>query len=248
MRKLALIAFLTTGMTTSSMISSLGADKNDFGGFYIGANFGGGFGSTNTTLSTFDTFAGVVLISKREQDLAVKGVRGGIHLGYDYMVTDMLLLGIEAFGDFSSHTGSLNHDFPVGDNFTLKLRRREAFGAAFRFGLKLTESTAPYLKIGVESAKWDMQFSTPDNGVGAYDIVSNISSKKRHTGLVLGLGLETKVAKNWRLGLEWNFTKYNKPNDLTLSGQNNGANQPVATSKARDLITNDFRVRISYKF
>lgn len=248
MRKFALIAFLTTGITTGSLIAPLGADKSDFGGFYVGANFGGGFGSTNSTLSTFDLQLVNPLISKREQDLAVKGVRGGIHLGYDYMVTEMMLIGLEAFGDFSSHTGSVKHVFPNGDDFSLTLRRRDAFGAALRLGLKLTESTAPYLKIGVESAKWDMQFSTPDNGVGAYDIASNVSSKKRHTGLVLGLGLETRVAKNWRFGVEWNFTKYNKPNDLSLRGNVFGGVEPLATVKARDLITNDFRVRISYKF
>ncbi|MGN6670030.1 MAG: outer membrane protein [Candidatus Nucleicultricaceae bacterium] len=245
MKKFALIAFLTTGMTTGSMIATLGADKNDFGGFYMGANFGGGFGSTNSTLSTFDLLLPAPLTSTREQDLAVKGVRGGIHLGYDYMVTEMLLVGLEAFGDFSSHTGSVRQNIVLGDNYTLTLRRREAFGAAFRLGLKLTESTVPYLKIGVESAKWDMQFSSPSIG---FDLVSSASSKKRHTGLVLGLGLETRVAKNWRLGVEWNFTKYNKPNDLSLSGTNTGFNQPLATAKSRDLITNDFRVRISYKF
>lgn len=239
MRKLALAVLLSTGM-----ITTLGATESDFGGFFLGANFGGGFGSTNESFLNSDN--GIVLVT-RDADLALKGVRGGIHFGYDHMVTPLFLLGVELYGDFSSHTGKVSQDTHVPGlvNFSTRLQRREALGAAVRAGLVVANTTALYLKVGAETAKWRHNFVTDDNG--GFNVRSSHTSDKRLTGLVLGLGAETKFAKNWRVGVEWNYTKYSSPADLSLSGIALGANV-LATSKSRDLVTNDFRMRVSYKF
>lgn len=237
MRKLALAVLLSTGM-----IATLGASDGDFGGFFLGANFGGGFGSTNESFLRSQN--GVAQVT-RDSDVAVKGVRGGIHFGYDHMITPLFLLGLELYGDFSSHTGKISQNATPGPvNFSTRLQRREALGAAIRAGFVVTNTTALYVKAGAETAKWRHNFVTDD--VASYNIRSSHTSDKRLTGLVLGLGAETKFAKNWRVGVEWNYTKYSSPSDLSLNG-NNGAIF-LATSKARDLVTNDFRVRVSYKF
>jgi outer membrane immunogenic protein len=237
MRKLALTVLLSTGM-----ITTLGASESDFGGFFLGANFGGGFGSTNE--SFLKSQNGVTQVN-RDSDLAVKGVRGGIHFGYDHMVTPLFLLGVEIYGDFSSHTGKISQDSTPGPvNFSTRLQRREAVGAAIRAGFVVANTTALYLKVGAETAKWRHNFVTDDNL--SFNLRSSHASDKRLTGFVLGLGAETKVAKNWRVGVEWNYTKYSSPSDLSLNG-NNG-NVSLATSKSRDLVTNDFRMRVSYKF
>jgi opacity protein-like surface antigen len=238
MRKLALTVLLGTGM-----ITTLGASESDFGGFFLGANFGGGFGSTNE--SFLRSVNGVTQLN-RDSDLALKGVRGGVHFGYDHMVTSLFLLGLEIYGDFSSHTGKISQDsIPGPVNFSTRLQRREAVGAAIRAGFVVANTTALYLKAGAETAKWRHNFVTD---AAAFNIKSSHTSDKRLTGLVLGLGAETKFAKNWRVGVEWNYTKYSSPSDLSLNGLTGGVNVQLATSKSRDLVTNDFRVRVSYKF
>lgn len=232
---------LLTLLLCAGLSNSLGASESKFGGFYVGANFGGGFGSSNVTLRT----TGAVLPFTREADLAVKGVQGGLHMGYDHMLSSYFLMGLELHGDYSRQTGSIKHDNGPVNQFNVNLRKREAFGAALRVGLMMSQSSVIYLKVGAESAKWEKSFNSQDNI--AYDLRSRDSTKKRQSGLVLGLGVETMLGKNWRLGLEWNYTKYSQMRDLSLSSVN-----PVfgifTEEKTRDLVINNIKLRASYKF
>ena len=72
----------------------------NWNGFYIGGNFGGGWGHANDISylgSGVCDFAG-------SYDL--RGVFGGGQIGFNYMVTPKMLIGVEADGDWSNINGS----------------------------------------------------------------------------------------------------------------------------------------------
>jgi opacity protein-like surface antigen len=209
-------------------------------GFYVGANFGGGMGSGKYSINYTPAGQG-----SDSGDLGLKGIRGGLHFGYDYLATKVFLLGLEVSGDFSNTKGEQTRAdaaAPVNTQ-TLSAKRKDAFALALRIGGIVHQSYLGYLKVGIETAKWETSLTSGPAAVTAYTTKSSDSKKERLTGLVLGLGAETMLTKNVSAGLEWTYTLYKSSKSLQLTGPANAT--ATATVKPH---TNDFRLRIGYKF
>ena len=69
-------------------------------GFYIGANIGGGWGSSDVDFSPNDPIA--ALFSLPPTSLKISGVLGGLQVGYNWQVNRNGLIGIET--DFTGRT------------------------------------------------------------------------------------------------------------------------------------------------
>jgi opacity protein-like surface antigen len=220
-------------------IDANAAVPSQFGGFYLGANVGYGFGSGQLKNTGNATAGGTVDTA----DVGLKGFSGGLHLGYNYMITSMFLAGLELNADLSGLKGDV--DRQVGPapiiSFTFNGKRKHSVGAALRLGAALHQNILAYLKVGVDFAKWNSTFRTTD--------LTNFGSKPSDSkneflaGLVVGLGLETFVSKHVVLGLEWAYKNYKRSSTLVLSGA--GGARIDTTFKPQ---ANDFRVRLSYKF
>jgi len=87
-------------------------------GFYVGGNFGGGWGSqtingTDTGIDSNGPSAGLPLISSVSDTTRLSGVFGGGQVGYNYELPNNWLLGIEADVDASGIRGSSTACLPV---------------------------------------------------------------------------------------------------------------------------------------
>jgi opacity protein-like surface antigen len=235
LRYLALSTALLISVSANAAVSS------QFGGFYLGANVGYGFGSGQLK-NTANAAAGGTVDTA---DVGLRGVSGGLQFGYNHLFTPMFLAGLELSADLSGLKGDV--DRQVGPapiiSFIFNGKRKHAVGAAVRLGAVLHQNVLGYFKIGVDFAKWNSTFKTTD--LANFGTKSSDSKNEFLAGLVLGLGFETFVSKHVVLGLDWAYKNYKRSSTMLLIGGAGGANRLETTFKPQ---VNDFRVRLSYKF
>jgi len=183
------------------------AGRFDWSGFYFGGHLGwnwSDFRTTNAVTGRFNT---------RDN-----GVTGGVHAGYNYMVTPEFLVGAEA--DFSlsaidkSRTvAGVNYKTSSDWNSTVRARAGWAFDRFLVFGTG-----------GLAIADVDV------NANGASKSVARI-------GWTLGAGVEGAVTENITARLEYQYQDYGTTK-FGLGGQ---------TYQTR-LDNNQVRFGVSYKF
>jgi opacity protein-like surface antigen len=241
MKKLA-FALMTSALTAAAVLPASAA--SEYTGFYVGLNAGYGIGTGTSNGSFQPAVPGPVGTS--QTDIGTKGLRGGLHFGYDHMMTKVFLLGLEASGDFSNTEGKANTFNGVNGTIETKAQRRDAFGLALRVGALLNNSMLTYLKVGAETAKWKLSSSTGDaNFAVVGGGIPTATATKRLTGFVLGLGFETMLTKHISFGGEWTHTWYGKTKTVGPLRQTAALNNWTFDYKPR---VNDFRLRIGYKF
>jgi opacity protein-like surface antigen len=151
-----------------------------FTGPYAGVNFGYGAGHIEMKDSS----------AKTKTTHGMKGVIGGLHLGYQKDF-GQFVAGLEASANLSNSESKNNYT-----DGRIVLKRRNAYGLAARLGMTLNTWLA-YVKLGYENAKFDYRFNdTKDN--------------KRLNAFVPGFGMETKLTPNVVFGGEWTYTMYSK--------------------------------------
>lgn len=242
MKKIAL-ALLTSALVSAPAMAA----SKEFHGFHVGVNGGYGIGSGKTDQNF------LIPIAPGNQfnsvDLGLKGFRGGLQFGYDFMLTNAFLIGLEASGDFSNLQGSQTRQRAGGGNLLVtdeyRLKRSDSFGIAARLGGIIHNHFLAYVKVGVETAKWTVDLKTNDRI--NFDIKSSDSKKKRLTGFVTGVGFETKLDKHWYLGGEWTYTMYKDAPQLSLAGNPGGVLNISQNYKTKPRVS-DFRLRIGYRF
>lgn len=222
------------------------ADTPNFTGFYLGAN--GGYGMGSGKLNT-GAFGNNDVRFNLDADHGVKGFRGGLHAGYGYQFENKFYLGLEVSGDYSNTEGKITEDNTTGglSSYLAKARRKDAFGAALHLG-GLLGHVLTYVKLGIETARWNFNFDGDSSGDQVVDILDGVaksdSKKERLLGFVAGLGCATMITENIKFGGEWVYTHYRKSSNLTLKSSNNPRGV-TATFRPR---TSDFRLRLSYKW
>jgi outer membrane immunogenic protein len=153
----------------------------NWSGFYLGV--GGGFGAVGYNVSAFGfgEFGG-------------GGGFGELTAGYDYMLTDRLLLG----GFIDAHLGDIGPEISgiIGPG-SIKITNNYGFDAGARLGYVLNASTLGYLLGGYT---WQqLKFS---GSVGVPDDHENLG------GYVLGVGMETAIGHNWTVKAEYRYSHY----------------------------------------
>lgn len=196
-------ATLLTSMAMASDASPMPAlsPASNFSGFYSGLTFGQGSGHST------------IEIDSVKSDFALKGMNGGVFLGYGKELgTSRVYLGLEAAYLMSGEKLEAKFELPgtprtskvLGDAVEISLKKKRSLEIAARVGVVMN-NTMPYIKIGVASSQFQLKGSSliPSGGTS-----SPLDGKKRSNGLVVGTGIDLKISRNMMMGLGYTYTAY----------------------------------------
>lgn len=222
----ALLATTSTFATASvtraadALAAEAPATGFNWSGVYVG--FGGGVGAVERKTEISDG-----VISVGVPDLGGDGVFAEVTAGYDYMVSERVLLG----GFVDAHVGNIA--FSVENTLgggELSLKNKYGFDVAARGGYLLTPTTLAYVLAGYT---WQhVQFEAP--GPVPFD------TEKDRSGYLLGIGMETAVGGNWTLKSEYRYANYG--NNVAIPDIGGGADLKFEPT------THTFHVGANYRF
>ena len=174
-----------------------------WGGLYGGASLG--YGSTNYN-PTLDINVGMINLGLQMPDLGGRGALGGLQLGYNFMLSDNMVAGIQLDGVMTgiNNTTAFNVGVgPFGVNAEYNLAPRSMITLAGRLGFLPTPDTMVYGLLGYTHANYRGALNvsvTPVPGT----IVDESYTFNRN-GVAVGLGIETRIGSNTTLGLEYRY-------------------------------------------
>jgi outer membrane immunogenic protein len=166
-------------------------------GFYIGAHFGGTWGTVESELPLgqfSDRLDGLVIpISSH----TINGFLGGGQVGYNYQINSWLVFGVEGQFSWTDASGST----PCLLLFKCTTDVNWMASLAGRVGYTF-DRTMLYAKVGVAWADSDYTADFLGAGVIAFD------ASKTRTGLMVGAGIEYAFLPNWSAKLEYNYMDF----------------------------------------
>jgi opacity protein-like surface antigen len=165
-------------------------------GWYLGGQIGY---DTFRTANIIDTPATSPLVSHPR--LGANGWSGGILLGYGSMFNSWLYFGGEIFADTSNFSQSLGVTTPPGTTYTNIFTSQSMIGLGFLPGIKMTDSTLTFAKLGWNRAV----IKVDETSTGAISATRSNDSN----GLVLGFGIETLITDHWSLRTEFDHISLN---------------------------------------
>src|SRR5690606_2453541 len=157
-------------------------------GWYLGAQVGYDSYRVRNTFSDADTALNPVF--------AANGWVGGLMLGYGMMMNDWFYLGGEVFANWSNADNSLTVTEGAAST-NLQFNVNSSYGLGLLPGIKMTDSTLTYIRLGWNWANLESKASS-----------SGVSASKSNTsnGFVFGIGMETLIVDNWSLRGEFDHT------------------------------------------
>ncbi|MEZ5790282.1 MAG: outer membrane beta-barrel protein [Nitratireductor sp.] len=135
--------------------------------------------------------------------IGAEGVFGELTIGYDYMLTQRMLVGVSADYRFGNIATTLDIGAPLG--FDADVTLDHGYDILARLGYLVTPSTLAYVLGGYSHQHFDLSTNI---GFGL-DWDSD--------GYVVGAGLETVLSGNWTLKGEYRYTEYSGE-DFGLTG------------------------------
>lgn len=185
-------------------------------GFYVGAHFGAGWGTGESTL----VFPAALPISSSNAN----GWLGGVQAGYNYQIGQWVL-GIE--GDFS--WADIKSTTPCLVAFTCSGKANWLADITGRVGVSVDRALV-YIKGGVAWANTEYSFAAPIAGFGA-------STEDTRIGGLFGVGVEYAVSRNFSAKIEYNYIDYGSENQtfnllLVPVGVTTSIDQSLHTIKA----------------
>lgn len=212
-------------------------------GFYIGANFGGAWGSVD--YSGTNTLGGVT-VATFDGSYNASGLFGGGQFGFNYQFPNNLVLGFESDYDYSNFHGSTASCIAIGcssgtfnlDNFgSIRARAGYAFnnlllygtgGGAWGFGhssVTLTSSTVAPSLVG-----------------------SAGSDTSEPLGWAAGGGVEWAFLPNFTLKAEYLHLQYNGIQQTYNFGLVGAGGVPFVATASANLGVNTVRVGVNWLF
>ncbi len=158
---------------------------DNWSGFYVGVQMGGIAGNADVSIPSYPSSFG----------LDPDGVAGGIYAGYNWLLDNDWLIGIEVSGNFIS-----SDDEGLSGNGTERYRLEQNWDAAIllRIGKVIDDTWMPYITGG---AAWtELEASYPGTTRG--------SSKDTISGWTLGAGIEVKLSTNIHARIEYRHSDY----------------------------------------
>ncbi|MBY0462591.1 MAG: outer membrane beta-barrel protein [Alphaproteobacteria bacterium] len=215
MKKISLVALLlaTAGGAVSAAETLVPGCPKAFQGFHLGGNIGYGVGVAN---QKFDGTTGVVHTNSKN-NLGIKGVDGGIGVGYTHRLGNWAL-GLAFVANWASSKGQLTTAFDsntaaanrVKGTRTLKGRLKNALQLYARTGYVIGGQVMPFIGLGWDNASWNQSISeTQTNAAGVPHTFSQ-SRSKRLNGFMWKLGVDFLATKHVVLGFEYTGTIYGK--------------------------------------
>jgi outer membrane immunogenic protein len=179
-------------------------------GWYVGAQLG--YDSYRVRANTSGVLGGDTLSTNPV--LNGTGWVGGLMLGYGQMMNDWFYLGGEVFGNYSGVDQNMSATVvdAVAGTSTLntKFEVNGSYGLGLLPGIKMTDSTLTYIRLGWN---WANIKATSSATVPA-GIVAPATGSKSNTsnGFVFGVGMETLIVDNWSLRGEFDHSWYSNFN------------------------------------
>lgn len=166
-------------------------------GFYVGLQ--GGYDSYD--VGTNFTGTSDALIASGSNDLSATGWVGGLFLGYGRYFSNYYYLAGEIFGNYSNADGSLNLT-NTGSSavYNGKFTVNGSYGLAVLPGLKLTDSSLLYIRLGYNWAS--LKYREFTTGASA------ASKSNTEGGFAYGIGLESLITGPWSVRGEFTHTNY----------------------------------------
>ncbi len=192
-------------------------------GFYVGANIGGGWGTTNVGFTPNDPATATLFVAgglPPGGSLKTSGVLGGPQLGYNWQVNRNWLVGVETDFEWSGIEGSIsgtNTPFAAGPLASMENERLRWFGTArARLGYLPVDRLLTYVTGGFAYGRIDHSGSYVNNGgnltfTGAPITVTCLagapcyagSSASTATGWTVGAGFEYALSNSLTVKAEY---------------------------------------------
>jgi outer membrane immunogenic protein len=198
-------------------------------GFYVNGGFGYGLWAADQT--EHKPGGGCNICETQIQ--GGKGWLATMGAGYDYRVTDRIVVGLFGDASISSLKGTVidDHVFPTGN-----IKQKSTWAVGARGGWLVTPKTMSYYNAGFTSARFSgTNFLYVTNGAPSGQTLPAFTTN----GWFLGGGLETSVAPNWFWRTEYRYAYY---------GNKNLVEAPVANVMSFKPTVQTVTSQIVYKF
>ena len=212
---------------SAPMVASTPAASEGFAGFYVGASAGYLFSNTDVLL---DIVGPATLYD-------VKGMGGegpsfGLYAGWGTMLgqSGKVYGGIEAGYQFNN---SIDSSAYVSLPTYIRLEEQDSWNISGRLGYLFTQDTMVYGRLGYVRTKFSFNHSTTPSALGP-------TYKDHANGVILGLGVEHHLNKQWSLRGEYDYLNHESMDFNKLNG--------AATSASMENNSSLFSVGLSYTF
>ena len=202
-------ADLSRALPTKAPPAAAASAADDWTGFYAGGHFGYAWGSSNWTTPGI---SGSLDLAQPVDVFAESGsFFAGVQAGYNYMLPDRFVVGVEADASFPSFQNLAG--ISIGGSSTFS----SLFGPETYLETVLSSGTLRG-RIGYAPGRW--LFYATGGFAWSYDRLSltNLTSGVTdmpflwRLGWAAGVGVEAPVAPHWTARLEYLFTDYGNSN------------------------------------
>lgn len=253
-RVLVLAAAMACGLLAAGVAR---ADERNWAGFYIGANIGGGFGSSDARTTTATGGTGYFAASSEasinangRQDLNVSGRMAGLQAGYNRQHGNFVY-GFEADFDVANlnEGDAITQTYPccaptsytlvqdMDTNWLFTARPK----AGFAFDDFLFYATGG---LALTTVHYNALFT--DNFAAALEKAAITKTK---LGWALGAGAEYALGAHWSLKADYLYASFgNVATTTTTFTSTFGPSPTNSFSHTADLKVNIARVGVNYKF
>ena len=204
---------------------------DEWSGFYMGLQAGYIKGDGKTDIAI--TYKGVY-VEKYYADNKPDGFIGGAYVGYNKLLKDNWLIGVELAGNYLNIDETSYIYDSTGTNTEAKLNlKQKGEGALYlKFGKVIDNQYMPYLLGGITATKLESKLIADSDSIKDSDTVF---------GFTVGAGVEFKINRNWHARVQYRYSKY-KDAEFTYS-------EDVDNIKATtDYNTHSVMAGISYHF
>ena len=215
-------------------------------GFYIGGNIGGGFDGTKTGFSGSPALAANFAANQLPTSLAPGdgGLVGGVQVGYNYQLSTIWLVGVEADIQGQGYKGTSSVTPTPTGNFapitTTVENHSDYFGTVRgRAGWLATPQFLIYGTGGFAYGREEASFALAVPGAVPFIATANTSTKY---GYAAGAGFEIMSVPHWMFRVEYLYLGLGNVSatGTVLPGLTLTATQPIRESV--------LRAGLSYKF
>lgn len=198
-------------------------------------------------------------------DQGLQGVDGEIYAGVGWLFDDHYYLGGEVFASVTSNDGDHENFFEEPGEFSQTFHQEvdvdHTYGISFIPGIKISDSTLLYGRIGWEASRFKyrehlVQSPVFDGGPFPFDDTSRTEG-----GLQLGVGLRAMVTNNVDIRGEYDWNRYSSfnghvtsagPIELPDASQAQGGHHHDEFIVRRDVrvrpTIHQFKLGVSYHF
>lgn len=216
MKKVSLLGFILAATSAHFTAASANVEgvagpqpgcPKAFQGFHLGGNLGYGIGvgkqrvAESVRFSDESTFT---RLRKVKNDLGVRGVDGGVGVGYTHRFCNWAL-GVAFDANWAGTTGKFTDvDLDDGTTDSVKAKLRNSLQLYARLGYVMREIAMPFVALGWDNSQWKQTFTHRDANDSSNN--SSFGKSKRLNAFLWKAGVDFLATKHVVVGLEYTGT------------------------------------------